>query len=58
MWKQFYAGSELLDLPLLSMALFALTFAAAVYLAGRIRADDPRGRLPLEDDGPGDGGSR
>ena len=49
MWNQFYAGSELLELPLLSMALFAFTFAAAVFLAGRIKADDPRGRLPLDD---------
>lgn len=49
MWKQFYAGSELLELPLLSMALFALTFAAAIYLAGRIKADDPRASLPLDD---------
>ena len=48
MWKQFYAGSELLELPLLSMALFALTFVAAVFLAGRIKADDPRRLLPLD----------
>ena len=48
MWKSFYAGSELLELPLLSMALFAITFAAAVFLARRMKKDDPRALLPLD----------
>ena len=49
MWKQFYAGAELLELPLLSMLLFALTFTGAVFLARRIKADDARALLPLDD---------
>lgn len=49
MWRQFYAGSELLELPLLSMVLFALTFCGAIFLARRIQSDDPRALLPLDD---------
>jgi hypothetical protein len=50
MWKSFYAGSELLELPLLSMFLFAFSFGAALWLARSIPADDPRASLPLEKD--------
>lgn len=49
MWKQFFAGGELLELPLLSMLLFAVTFGAAIFLARRIKSDDPRALLPLDD---------
>lgn len=49
MWKSFYAGSELLELPLLSMFVFFVAFVVAVLMARRIRADDPRARLPLDD---------
>lgn len=51
MWKSFYAGSELLELPLLSMFLFFTAFVVAVLLARRIPADDPRAALPLAKDG-------
>ena len=50
MWKSFYAGSELLELPLLSMFLFIFSFGAALWLARGIAADDPRAALPLEKD--------
>ena len=50
MWKSFYAGSELLVLPLLSMFVFAFGFGLAVWMARRVPADDPRAFLPLEKD--------
>ncbi len=49
MWKSFYAGSELLELPLLSMCLFIAAFFVAVVMARRIRPDDPRASLPFND---------
>ena len=49
MWKSFYENAELLELPLLSMFLFAFTFASAAFLAWR-KGDDARATLPLNDD--------
>jgi hypothetical protein len=49
MWKSFYENAELLELPLLSMFLFAFTFASAAWLAWR-KGDDVRAALPLERD--------
>ncbi len=50
MWKSFYENAELLELPLLSMFLFLVTFAGASFFGWRIKADDPRCSLPLQDD--------
>ena len=50
MWKEFFAGRDLLELPLISMALFAVTFATALFLARRVHRDDPRALLPLDRD--------
>lgn len=49
MWKSFYENAELLELPLLSMFLFAFTFASAAFLAWR-KGDDARATLPLTRD--------
>jgi hypothetical protein len=50
MWKSFYENSELLELPLLSMFLFLVTFVGAAFFGWRIKNDDPRVSLPLQDD--------
>ncbi|HEY1098655.1 MAG TPA: hypothetical protein VGF99_06995 [Myxococcota bacterium] len=56
MWRSFYEHAELLELPLLSMFLFLVTFAGASFFGWRIKADDPRASLPLaDDDGRADG---
>ena len=56
MWKSFYENSALLELPLLSMFLFLVTFVGAAIFGWRVTNDDPRVRLPLQDDdGRGEG---
>jgi hypothetical protein len=50
MWKAFYENSALLELPLLSMFLFAFSFAAAIAFARRVKVDDPGQHLPLQND--------
>ncbi len=55
MWKSFYEHSELLELPLLSMFLFMVSFAGAAFFGWRIKGDDPRASLPLQDDVVGEG---
>jgi hypothetical protein len=50
MWKSFYENSEFLELPLLSMFMFALSFAGAVFFGLRMKRDDPISSLPLQDD--------
>ena len=57
MFKAFYAGGELLGLPIAALVLFTFTFTAVVLrvlLARRARevaeADAQLARLPLDDD--------
>jgi hypothetical protein len=50
MWNSFYAGHPLLELPLLSMMLFAISFAGAVFFGFRVKRDDPIASLPLSED--------
>lgn len=54
MWKSFYAGNELLGLPLVTMFLFIAIFAGVVWRVTRPsrRAElEHEAMLPL-DDGP------
>lgn len=50
MWKSFYENAELLELPLMSMFLFLVTFAGASFFAWRVKSGDTRELLPLQDD--------
>lgn len=50
MWKSFYENASHLELPLLTMILFAVSFAGAIFFGLRVKRDDPRITLPLLDD--------
>ena len=51
MWKSFYENSEYLELPLLSMFLFLITFIGASVLAWRRGGkDEYQASLPLQSD--------
>jgi len=52
MWRAFFEGSALLDLPVMAMWLFFATFVFTVGRAilRRSTADDAIAHLPLEDD--------
>ncbi len=52
MWRQFFTQSPVLALPVLSMAIFMLTFAAVVFATFRKKAHgyDPLAALPLDED--------
>jgi hypothetical protein len=52
MWKEFYANSTLLDLPLFAMGLFMIGFVIAVAFALKRKdaGDDDVSRLPLTPD--------
>lgn len=53
MWKSFYEGHALLELPLFAMGLFILAFVVAVGRAWlKNGKDDPLGRLPLDENLP------
>lgn len=47
MWKSFYEQATHLELPLLTMILFAVSFAGAIAFGLRVKRDDPRIALPL-----------
>ena len=53
MYQSFYHGNPFLDLPILAMLLFALTFSAVVLRAWIKGGADPHNdrlsRLPLEE---------
>lgn len=52
MWRAFFEGHALLDLPVMAMWLFFATFAFTVTraLLRRPASDDVLAHLPLEDD--------
>jgi len=52
MWRQFFTQSPVLALPMISMAIFMLTFAAVVIRTFRKKAGgfDPLASLPLDED--------
>lgn len=60
MYKAFYAGSDLLHLPLLTLFLFLGIFVGVVAWVYVVRRRDPRfdelANLPLRDDQPAPGG--
>ncbi len=54
MYQEFYDGNQLLDLPIVAMLLFAVTFSFVVYRVWRSGSDNQNhsrlAQLPLEDD--------
>lgn len=55
MYHEFFAGKQLLSLPIVAMVFFAVTFAAVVVrvllLKGGRGRDEHLAHLPLSDDG-------